>query len=601
MATDTTTPANNSFTSNSQGLDADDILQAANTIMGIRITEQVRLEKISKYMRGRHDPPYTPKGASTEYRWLLRRSKDNFLPLVCSVIQQNLHVDGFRPSSFDPNDVETGFDVEGDPGWSAWRYNRMTSRQHGIHRSVVKYGCAYAMVLPGRIASYDPSQGVTDKSMPVITPFSPRKMTALYTDDANDEWPVFAVIEQVINDNKAIGKARRVVTILDDTNRYILVGGVGTSPAKLSWPAQDDPILNGKPVVSAHGMGLCPVVRYSYEADLDSDSDCIGEIEPLISLQDQVNFHTFNEMLAEQYAAFKQRWISGMAPVDESGRGTPKFRPGVDRVWVSEDNGTKFGEFSETDLSKIIDAREATIRHMSTISQVPPYHLLGALVNLSADALSAARDGLDRKSDVLRGILTDSHRNLFRLCSKAQDDTDGWMDLFGSIIWRDTSARNFAATIDGLGKAAQMLGVPAAELWRRIPGVTAEDVAMWQASVSRADAMAQIDKVVQAALTGNQMAAPPDEAQPFQIGSVGAPPVMPPPAAPPGAPGAAAPPGSPGNQTGDVDANGNTKASNAPPSGPADSGTTLVHVPAHTRAQPNTPKPKAPPKPGSAV
>lgn len=588
-----------SFTSNNQGLDADDIMQAANTIMGIRIAEQYRLERIAKYMRGKHDPPYTPKGASNEYRWLLRRSKDNFLPLVCSVIQQNLHVDGFRPSSYDPSATETDFDLEGDPGWSAWKFNRMTSRQHGIHRAVVKYGCAYGLVLPGRIASYDPAQGVTDKSMPIVTPYSPRKMTALYADDLSDEWPIFAVIESLINDNTAIGKARRVVTVLDDTNRYLLVGGVGSSPSKLSWPAQDDPILMGKPVVAAHGMGLCPVVRYTYEADLDTDSDCVGEIEPLISLQDQVNFHTFNEMLAEQYAAFKQRWVSGMAPVDEAGRKNMPFKPGVDRLWVAEDNGTKFGEFTETDLSKIIDAREATIRHMSTISQVPPYHLLGALVNLSADALSAARDGLDRKSDVLKGILTDSHRNLFRLMSKAQGDTAGWMDLFAVVQWRDTSARNFAATIDGLGKAAQMLGVPAHELWRRIPGVTAEDVAMWQASASRADAMAQIDKVVQAAITGGQMTAPTTPDMPDQIGSFGAPPVMPPPAPPAGA-APAAPLGAPGNTTGDTDANGNAKSASAPPTDTGPSGSHLVQVPAHVRAMPNAPAPKkAPPKPGA--
>jgi hypothetical protein len=265
-----------------------------------------------------------------------------------------------------------------------------------------------------------------------------------------------------------------------------------------------------------------------------------------------------------------------MAPVDETGRESRPFKPGVDRVWASEDAATKFGEFTETSLDKIIEAREATIRHMSTISQVPPYHLLGALVNLSADALSAARDGLDRKADVLKGVLTDSHRNLFRLCSKAQDDTEGWMDLFGTVMWRDTSARNFAATIDGLGKAAQMLGVPAAELWRRIPGVTAEDVAAWQASASRSDSMAAIDKVVQAALTGGQMTGNPTADQPFQVGSVGAPAIMPP-AAPAG--NAGTPPGAPGNETGNADANGNTKASNAPVS-------KEVKIPAHTRSMP---------------
>jgi hypothetical protein len=573
------------FKSNTDGLDGDAILKAANDIMQLRTHEQYRLHKIAKYMRGNCDPPYTPRGASTEYRWLLKRSKDNFLPLICQAIAQNLHVDGFRPSFADADTGDdTMLDTMGDPGWAAWRANRMVSRQHGIHRSVIKYGCAYAQVLPGRIAVIDQNDAVVDTSMPVITPFSPRRMTALYADDISDEWPIIAVSEYLINDRTAPGKARRVVTVLDDTNRYILVGGVGTSPSKLAWPNENDPILGGRPIVSQHGMGLCPVVRFTYEADLDSDTDCVGEIEPLMSLQDQVNFHTFNELLAEQFAAFKQRWVSGMVPVDETGREGSPFKPGVDRLWVAEDADTKFGEFSETNIGAIIQAREATIRHMSTLSQVPSYNLLGDLVNLSADALSAANGGMDRKAELLRGILTDSWRNVFRLCSKAQQDQDGWMDLFGTVVWRDTSTRSFAATIDGLTKAAQMLGVPAEQLWRRIPGATAEDVAMWQKVASQKDAMAAIDKVVEAALTGGAMAGgTPSPDQPNQIGAVGA---MAPganiAAAPPDQVGGSAagptPPGTPGNPQKDADANGN------PPKAP--SGTTMVHVPAHTRAMP---------------
>lgn len=581
------------FDSNSAGLGADDILEAANQLIELRTREQHRLERISRYMRGKHDPPYTPRGASTEYRWLTRRGKENFLPLVTAVIQQNLIVDGFRPSSRSVDDIDTDTDgPDADPGWQAWRANRMVSRQHGVHRSVVKYGCAYVQVLPGQIAVFDENDSVVGKSMPVITPFSPRRMTALYADDISDEWPIFAVTENVISDKRAPGKARRMVTVLDDTNRYILVGGYGKSPEKLSWPDPDDPILDGKPVVSAHGMGVCPVVRFTYESDLDSETDCIGEIEPLIDLQDQVNFHTFNELLAEQFAAFKQRWVTGMTPADESGREARPFRPGVDRLWSAEDADTRFGEFSETNLGAISTAREDTIRHMATISQVPPYHLLGALVNLSADALSAARDGLDRKSDTLRGILTDSWRNVFRLASLAQGDQEGWLDLYGDVQWRDTSARSFAATIDGLAKAAQMLGVPAAELWRRIPGVSAADVAAWKAAATRKDAMDAIDKVVEAALTGGVMqSSPVPGAQPYQIGEAAggqgtgaivkeAPPVS--------VGGAAAPEGTPGNPLPDAGAGGN------PPSGsePSDSSAggsprKQVVVPAHTRAMPD--------------
>lgn len=587
-------------------LGAAGILEAANTIMSMKVAENVRLERIARYMRGRHEPPYTPKGASTEYRWLTRRCKDNFLPLVTSVISQNLHIDGFKPSSASPDDIDTDLDITKDPGWSAWMANRMISRQHGVHRAVVKYGCAYVTVLPGTIANLDNDTGsINTTDMPVINAYSPRTMTALYADDITDEWPIIALMERVINDAKNPGQARRVVTLFDDTNRYILVGSAGRSPTKLTWPTADDPILSGMPIVAAHDMGICPVQRFTYEVDLDADTECIGEIEPLMSLQDQINFHTFNLMLAEQFAAFRQRYVSGMQPVDEQGREARPFKPGVDRLWVSEDSDTKFGEFSETNLKQILDTREATIRHMSTISQIPPYHLLGALVNLSADALSAARDGLDRKIDELRAVMTDPWRNVFRLCSKATKDQQGWMDLHGRIIWRDTSARSFAATIDGLGKAAQMLGVPAHELWRRIPGVTAEDVAAWQASAQRAGAMEAIDKVVEAALTGGAMVAgPPTADQPNQINdSAGAAglgkEVI---AAPPGqvgglgapAPGnASVPPGAPGNATPDAGAQGNPPAKPGQPSAPAAASPTagapiseVVHVPAHTRLRP---------------
>jgi hypothetical protein len=255
----------------------------------------------------------------------------------------------------------------------------------------------------------------------------------------------------------------------------------------------DDPNLGGQMPVASHGLGVCPVVRFLYEIDLDGDTDCTGEVEPIIPLQDQINFDTFNCMMAEQYQAFRQRWVTGMAPVDVEGREQTPFRPGVDRVWAAEDPGTKFGEFGESNLQQYLDTRESGIRHMATITQVPPYHLLGQIANLSAEALAAARDGLDSKIAEPQSNLTDPWRNVFRLTALASDDKEGWDDTNGQVVWRDTSARAFAATIDGLGKAATMLGVPVEELWRKIPGVTADDVNTWTKAKQQqeAEVMAQ--------------------------------------------------------------------------------------------------------------
>ena len=55
-----------------------------------------------------------------------------------------------------------------------------------------------------------------------------------------------------------------------------------------------DPDTHGRTRRAPHGTRAV-VVRFTYEQDLDADTDCIGEIEPLIDLQDQVNFHTFNQ------------------------------------------------------------------------------------------------------------------------------------------------------------------------------------------------------------------------------------------------------------------------------------------------------------------
>ena len=492
-----------------------DLIGTTNQIMLMRLTEQYRLARISKCVRGHQDPPYVPRGASTEYRWIMRKSLRNFLPLVVSVISQNLHVDGYRPegqTNITANAVLAPQRTT-NPMWDAFRANRMVSRQHGVHRSVIKFGSAYAVVLPGQLSTDEEQQG-TD--VPVMRPVSPRRMTALYASDVDDEWPQVAVEVKTVN--MPGNKVRSYVSVYDEQFRYILSGSPGVAATgggsqsvtqlNLQLADPEDPILAGQAPVSEHGLGVCPVVRFLYEADLDGESDCSGEVEPIMPVQDQINFDTFNLMMSEQYSAFRQRWIAGMAPVDAEGRDAAPFRPGVDRVWAAEDPGTHFGEFSETALAPYSTVREDGIRHMATITQVPPYHLLGQVANLSAEALAAARDGLDRKIQELQALLTDPWRNVFRLTALASGDKENWNDLFGTVVWRDTSARAFGSTIDGLTKVAQMLGVPEEELWSRVPGVTAEDVQAWQLAAQRE----QAQQIVQQAVSAGQIAGVPNPA-----------------------------------------------------------------------------------------
>src|ERR1017187_775267 len=196
-------------------LPPDQVPGVASRVLAMREREQVRLERISAYMRGYHDSVYVPHGAKNEYKWLLRRSVVNFLPLVVAVISENLHVDGYLPTNpegevSDPSAAGSNA-VAADPAnpWSIWHANRMQARQHALHRAVAKYGIAYTVVLPGTMAT----AGGSTVPQPVIRPVSPRRLTALYSDDVDDEWPVYAVEERTLRNDKG---AIRTVFLYDD-------------------------------------------------------------------------------------------------------------------------------------------------------------------------------------------------------------------------------------------------------------------------------------------------------------------------------------------------------------------------------------------------
>lgn len=444
-------------------LDPKEAEATVRALLALRAPEQDRLTCISNYVAGKHTSVYVPAGAKSEYRWLLDRAVVNMLPLVINVVAQNLYVDGYRRAKSDDN----------APAWKTWQANRMDGRQHGIHRSALKYGISYALVLPG-----DP--------VPVITPMSPRRMTAFYSDPVNDEWPIYA-IEVTHEQVKGAGgklKRRRQIRLFDDTSAYRFTSE--RDRKAIEYGGRED-----------HNLGVCPVIRYRNEEDLDEDQAVAGEVEPLIQIQDQINSTTFGLLMAQQYAAFRQRWVTGMAPpLDENGTPVEPFRSRVDGVFVAEDADTKFGEFGATDLNGYLKSREESIRSMATISQTPPYYLLGVVSNLSAESLAAARDGLDRKTDERKSTFGESHEQTLRLAGLAGRNKAAWEDVAAQVVWRDTSTRSLAQTVDALGKMVSMLSIPPQEVWELLPGVTQTTIARWKAALEAGDADAQLNAIV---------------------------------------------------------------------------------------------------------
>jgi hypothetical protein len=435
-------------------LSSDAAVAQARRLKQFYDAEREPLDTIRRYWKGRQAlPAVIPSSAPREVRTMAAIARVNVCAIVVDTLAQSTFVDGFRGKE-DSEDADV---------WNVWQENRMDARQSGIHRAAFAYGTSYAVVLPG-----DP--------VPVIRGASPRNLTAVYGEDP--DWPMWAL-------EKLGGGLWR---LYDDQAIYFL--GESTDART---PGDFEFIETRE-----HNLGVTPIVRYLDEHDLDADDDVEsqnprgreqtdqvpmrGQVSPLMPMQDQVDLTTFGLLVAQWYSAFRQRWAIGWTAEDEKEKATAA----ASQLWTFDENpeDMKLGEFAETNLKGYIDSRDATLRHTAALSQTPVHELTGTLINMAAEALAAAEAGKDRKVDERHTGLGESHEQMFSLVGRI---TGTQIPADAQVVWRDTSARAFAATVDALGKLVQMLGIPPQELWERVPGATQQDVARWKAAAQQGD------------------------------------------------------------------------------------------------------------------
>lgn len=471
-----------------------ELTNISSWLLSARRAESGRLSLIHQWVRGEVHDIYVPASATAEYRKLVAQARFNILPLLVSSLAQNLFVDGYRPAGLSANAGT----------WTVWQANRMDARQAGLYRAALRYGYSYATVLP---AEEDAEEG-----HPVITPWSPRRMTALYADPINDEWPRYAVsvgIPRPVLDAKSPHMVTDI-TVHDDVAVYTF-----EVPAEMVTPAAHGAFSEYLPfeglaidaarvTVAEHGMGVCPVVRYLDSfGDLDDGPE--GVVWPMLPAQRQLNQTTFGLSMAELYEAFRQRWVTGMAiPEDADGNPVEPWNAAVNRVWHAESPDTKFGDFAETNLSGYLDSRDKTLLYVASARQIPPHSLVvgNAVSNVSAEALAALEAGHQQDIAEHKTSFGESNEQLLRLCGRAMGDEAAWEDRSAQVVWRDTTPRSLAQIADALGKLAAQLEIPPRELWERVPGVTQQDIQRWEKSADERAGMEEMAALLASPLPG---------------------------------------------------------------------------------------------------
>ena len=425
------------------------------------------------YYMGDQLLPYAPQGTSEQIMDLQQRSITNWMPLLVSLPVQVSYVDGYRRGTYglgaqqtkgpSGKEIAAGQDPKRFSGeYACWQRNRMDARQATIYKAALMYGQSFAHV-----------NNVTVNGDVKVEVLATRNTVAFFDDPINDIRPkIVLTIKSYARDENTPGLA----VVWDDTHRHEL-------------SIDSDYVFHAKGEPVAHGLAGCPVVRYTCGAP-DDEGRSLGVInDTMVALQNRVNQASFSTNVTADFGAFKVRTAAGLQLMyridsatgepllDAAGNPIPEpIQVSQAKMLVSDDPTTKFGQLDETPLDGYLKNEDQATKNLAAIAQFPLHALIGNVSNLSAEALNALEAQFMRNLKSLQTSWGESHEELFRLMAEALGDGEGANAYGGEVRWRDMESKAFGATLDGLGKAADMLQVPKRGLWAMIPGMTSGDL-----------------------------------------------------------------------------------------------------------------------------
>lgn len=449
-----------------------DIKDLVSRIWTLQLQEIGWLDRIYGYVKGTRGRPVVPEGAGDEVHDLARLSVMNVLGVVRDSFAQNLSVVGYREATAREN----------DPAWSMWQRNRMDARQAEVYRPALTYGAAYVTVLPG-------------DSGPVFHTRSPRQLYAVYEDPVLDAFPQYALETWVTQQD---AKPHRRGLLIDATHMYQLDLGE-LSPAQVSpdlttlpfsirevsEPEEHGAMLDGRPV--------CPVVRFVN--DRDADDWIVGEVAPLIQMQQAINNVNFDRLIVSRFGAFPQKVITGWSGTKEE-----VLKASSMRVWAFDEKDVDAKTLAAASMDPYNSLLATMVEHVAMVAGISPSQVTGKMVNVSAEALAAAEATMQRKLAAKRDSFGESWEMVLRLAAAMDGDVATAEDTSAEVVWRDTEARSFAAVVDGVTKLAAA-GVPIGQMLTMIPGMTQQTVLAIKQAMRGGDVSSLVDKLTSSPVT----------------------------------------------------------------------------------------------------
>lgn len=408
------------------------------------------IARYEAYYEGRHRLAFATSKFREAFGNLFSAFADNWCQVVVDASVERLEVQGFRFSQ----DAEAD-----DEAWRIWQWNQLDADSGMAHETAVATGAAYLLVSPS-----------DDPATPMITVEHPAEMIVA---SAPGERRTRQAALKIWKDEEGFAMATLYLPdgLFKWRSREKDDGG-----KQVDWVDRPD-----EPTMTDNPLGVVPVVPLLNRPTMRGDGR--SDLQSVIPEQDAVNKLVADMLVASEFAAYRQRWASGIeVPIDpETGKPIRKiFDAANDRMFTTANEDAKFGSFDATDLSNYVSGIEMIIQHIAAQTRTPPHYLLGQSGSFpSGESLKATETGLVAKVKRKMVNFGESYEEAMRLAFQLIGDTEKAAAESAETIWRDPESRTEGELVDALVKMST-LGVPNEALWERW-GASPQQIARWKA------------------------------------------------------------------------------------------------------------------------
>jgi hypothetical protein len=401
------------------------------------------LRTLDAYYNGDHPLAFASDRFREAFGGLFHTFADNWCDLVVDAVEERLNVEGFR----------YGTDPTGDKkAWNIWQANNLDAESQIAHTEALKLGSCNVLVWAG-----------DDPKTPQVTVEHPRE--SIVACAAENRRKRLAALKRWVDDDgfgyafvylpEAIYKFRSVARLTSQHPSWYGVKWSEWAPPREDWPLRNP-------------FGVVPMVPLVNRPSL-MDRHGRSELATVIPVQNAVNKMVADMLVASEYAAFRQRWATGYEiPEDpDTGRPIEQFRAAVSRLWVSDDENTKFGDFAETNLANFVNAIEMLVQHISSQTRTPPHYFFLRGQFPSGESIKSAESGLVKKARRKMRHFGETWEEVMRLSFLVVGDKRRSQVTNAETIWGDPETRIESAHVDAVIKKLAA-GVPRQQIWEEL-------------------------------------------------------------------------------------------------------------------------------------